>query len=312
MPLSPHVPDLGALDMLLSVARLGSLGRAAEEHGVTQPAVSARIARMEKLLGLALIERGAHGSTLTPSGSMVVDWAREVVEAAASLERGAMALRSQGAERVRVASSMTIAEYLMPVWLATSQVEEPSLTVSLDLANSRDVAVRVIGGQADLGFVEGPERPRGLRSETVGRDRLVVVVAKSHEWANRRRPLSPAELAATPLIQRERGSGTRSTLRAALTVTLGHDHPVAPAMMELTSTTAIKGAVHAGLGPAVISSIAVEQELRHGRLRAVPIAELDLTRTLRVVWPVGHSLLGPARTFVALARRAHAARKRVY
>src|SRR6188472_351915 len=117
MPLSPRVPDLGAMDMLLSVARLGSLGKAATEHGVSQQAVSSRIRRMERLLGLALIERTSNGSALTAAGSLVADWAREVVGAAASLEHGVDALRTESQDRLRIASSMTVAEYLMPSWL---------------------------------------------------------------------------------------------------------------------------------------------------------------------------------------------------
>lgn len=307
MPLSPRVPDLGAMDMLLSVARLGSLGKAAVEHGVTQPAVSSRIGRMERLLGLALIERTATGSGLTAAGSLVADWAREVVDAAASMEHGVDALRTKSQDQLRIASSMTIAEYLMPSWLNTAHSEQPGLGIALVLGNSAEVAKQVRDGETDLGFVEGPARPRGLRGSTVGSDRLVVVVVRSHPWARRRTPLRALELAETPLIQRERGSGTRSTLGKALQETLG-DVTMAPPMLELTSTTAIKSAVQNGLAPAVISSIAVAEEVNHGRLVAVPVKDLDLSRTLRAVWPSGRALLGPARTFVALARRAHASR----
>ena len=311
MPLSPRVPDLGAMDMLISVARLGSLGKAAEEHGVSQPAVSSRISRMERLLGVALIERSRHGSALTPAGSLVADWAREVVDAAASLDRGVDALRTQSHDRLRIAASMTVAEYLMPAWLSIAHHEDPELGIALELANSAEVAHQVRQGGVDLGFVEGPTPPRGLKASVVGHDCLVVVVGRSHPWARRRGPLAARELAATQLIQRERGSGTRSTLGKALIEALG-DMETAPPLLELSSTTAIKSAVQKGLAPAVISSIAVTDEVEHGQLVAVAVRDLDLSRTLRAVWPSGRSLLGPARTFVALARRAHASRDRRY
>lgn len=294
--------------MLLSVARLGSLGKAAEEHGVTQPAVSSRINRMEHLLGLPLIERTAQGSGLTSAGSLVVDWARQVVEAAASLERGVDALRAESQDRIRIAASMTVAEYLMPSWLVTAHHEQPDLGIALQLANSAEVARLVGSGLVDVGYVEGPGRPRGLRGEVIGRDQLQVIVGREHPWARRRRPLSARELADTPLIQRERGSGTRSTLNRAMVRSLGSDQ-VAPPLMELTSTTAIKAAVENGLAPAVISSIAVADAIRHGRLVAVPVKDLDLSRTLRAVWSSGRQLLGPTRTFVALSRRGHVAQR---
>jgi len=299
MPLSPRVPELGALDVLLSVARLGSLGQAAREHGISQPAVSSRIRYMERLLGLALLERSAQGSRLTPAGTLVVDWARDVVDAAGSLDVGVAALRARQSGHLRVAASMTIAEYLMPGWLVTMRREFPELGVSLALANSTEVVARVLAGEAELGFVEGPTVPAGLRARILARDSLEVVVAPNHPWARRRRPVEAAELAATRLIQREPGSGTRYTLARVLDG-LG---PVAEPLLELSSTTAVKAAVATGMAPAVISSLAISTDLAEHRLVAVPVTGLDLRRSLRAVWPVGRRLLGPARDLLAVAAR---------
>lgn len=309
MPLSPHVPDLAAMDMLLSVARHGSMGRAAEEHGVTQPAVSSRIRRMERLLGIALIERTAQGSTLTGAGSLVVEWARDVVESAASLERGVEALRRQTQARLRIAASMTVAEYLMPSWLTTAHQEDPELVIALELANSAEVARRVSNGSADLGYVEGLPRTSGLRTTTIARDELLVVVAREHPWARPGARVTARELAGTPLIQREPGSGTRWTLDRAMRQALGPAE-LAPPMLELTSTTAIKAAAQNGLAPAVISSIAVADAVELGHLVAVQVEGLDLRRLLQAVWPAGRPLLGAARTFVGLSRRAYQQRQR--
>jgi len=71
MPLPSRVSDLTGFDLLLSVARTGSIGRAAAEHGVSQPAASARMRLLEGQLGLALIERSPRGSRLTPAGALV-------------------------------------------------------------------------------------------------------------------------------------------------------------------------------------------------------------------------------------------------
>ncbi|MFY9652735.1 helix-turn-helix domain-containing protein, partial [Trebonia sp.] len=74
--------DLMPFDLLLSVARLGSLGLAAREHGISQPAASTRIRRLERRLGVALIERSPHGSRLTAHGELVAGWAQAAVDAA--------------------------------------------------------------------------------------------------------------------------------------------------------------------------------------------------------------------------------------
>jgi molybdate transport repressor ModE-like protein len=299
MPLSPRVPDIAALDLLLSVARLGSLGQAAQEHGITQPAVGSRIRHLEGLLELPLIERSALGSRLTPEGAMVAGWARDVIAAAETLEAGVSALRSGHAGRLRIAASLTVAEYLLPMWLTDLRARRPDTTVELRVVNSAEVGRLVLAGEVGLGFVEAPEVPAGLAGQVLGRDRLVVVVSPNHHWARRGRPISLAELAATALVQRERGSGTRDTVEAVL----GGQPDVALPLVELSSTTSIKAAVEAGVGPAVLSSLAVADELRRDMLVAVDVIEADMTRELRAVWSAGRRLGAEYRDVLAVASR---------
>ncbi|CAL9284528.1 MULTISPECIES: LysR family transcriptional regulator [unclassified Streptomyces] len=298
MSLSHRVPDLGALELLLAVARHGSLGRAAREVGITQPAASGRIRSMERQLGVALVDRSPRGSRLTDAGALVTDWARRIVEAAEAFDAGAQALRDRRDSRLRVAASMTIAEYLLPGWLIALRAERPDTAVSLQAGNSAAVAALLLAGEADLGYVEGLAVPEGLDGVVVARDRLVVVVAPSHRWARRRAPVTPAELAGTPLVLREYGSGTRQVLDSALAA---HGGLAAP-LMELASTTAVKAAAVSGAGPAVLSELVVSEELASRRLAEVPVEGVELRRALRAVWPTGPRPTGPARDLLTLSR----------
>ncbi|QKW53170.1 LysR family transcriptional regulator [Streptomyces buecherae] len=298
-PLAHRVPDLGALELLLAVARLGSLGRAARETGISQPAASGRIRAMERQLGVTLVERSPRGSRLTDAGTLVTEWARRVVEAAEAFDAGAHALRDRRDSRLRVAASMTIAEYLLPGWLIALRASRPGTAVSLFAGNSAVVARRLQDGEADLGFVEGTGAPAGLDGAVIGRDRLVVVTAPAHPWARRRDPVPAAELAATPLILRERGSGTRQVLDAALRAHGGLADP----LLELASTTAVKSAAVSGAGPAVLSELAVGDELSAHRLVEIPVDGAPLRRELRAVWPIGERPAGPARELLSLTRR---------
>ncbi|MBJ6637982.1 LysR family transcriptional regulator [Streptomyces sp. DHE7-1] len=293
--LAHRVPDLGALELLLAVARLGSLGAAAREVGITQPAASSRLRSMERQLGVALVDRSPRGSRLTDAGALVTDWARRVVEAAAAFDAGARALRDRRDSRLRVAASMTIAEYLLPGWLLALHAERPDTAVSLLAGNSAKVAELLLDGEADLGFVEGLTIPAGLDSAVIARDRLIVVTAPGHPWARRRRPLTPSELAATPLILRERGSGTRQVLDTAL-------GGLARPLIELSSTTAVKASAVSGAGPSVLSELAVGEELAMRRLVRIPVDGVALRRDLRAVWPTGHRPTGPARELLSLTR----------
>lgn len=294
--LSPRVPDLAGLELLVAVATTGSLGRAAVQRGVSQPAVSAHVRRLEQLVGLPLVRRAHRGSTLTPAGALLVDWGRDVLAAAAVLDAGISSLRGERDGRLQVAASLTVAEHLLPRWLVRLTGDHPGIRVGLAAVNSAEVARLVLAGQAQLGFVEGPDLPAGLAGEVVARDRLVVVVPPDHRWARRRAPLAAAELAATPLVQREQGSGTRTASSAAL-------GGAATPLLELSSTSAVRAAVLAGAGPAVVSNLAVADDLAAGRLVSVRVAGVDLARALRAVWPAGPVPAGPARDLLAIARR---------
>ncbi|MFJ3965716.1 LysR family transcriptional regulator [Streptomyces sp. NPDC090036] len=299
VPLAHRVPDLGALELLLAVARVGSLSGAARRLGITQPAASSRIRAMETRLGVALVDRSPRGSTLTAEGALVTDWARRVVEAAEAFDAGAQALRGRRDSRLRVAASMTIAEYLLPGWLIALRGQRPDTAVSLHAGNSAVVAERVLTHEADLGFVEGLTVPEGLDSAVIAQDRLVVAVAPGHPWARRTRGVEAAELASTPLILRERGSGTRQVLDAALASAGG----LAAPLLELASTTAVKAAALSGAGPCVLSELAVVDELGSRRLVEVPVSGAPLDRALRAVWPTGSRPAGPARDLLSLTHR---------
>lgn len=299
--MSEPSPDLASLRLLVSVGELGSLGQAARAAGVAQPSASKRMAVLERRLGVPLLDRGPRGSALTPEGKLVADWAAQVLAAGDELMRGVAALRAQRRASLRIAASLTVAEYLMPRWLHDFQLAQRHVQVGLHVANSTEV-IRMVGDdEVELGFVEGPDVPDTLTYRTVGTDRLAVVVAPGHPWSRRRRrPLTPAALAATPLVVRESGSGTRDTLQRVLHAA---DLTLADPYLELGSTAAIKGSVATGDAPAVISAFAVEAELSTGRLVEVPVTGLNLARKLRAVWPRGRQLLGPAASLLRVAAR---------
>jgi DNA-binding transcriptional LysR family regulator len=304
MALSGHVPELGALEVLLGVARAGSLNGAAAQIGVSQQAVSARVRAMEAQTGVPLVCRGPRGSALTPEGAVIAEWASRLLETAAGLDAGIAALRADRRARLRVSSSSTIAEQLLPAWLAAFRAAAgpggPAPDVVLTAVNSETVIGHVTEGTADLGFIEGPRRPGRLRGRVIGHDRLVLVVAPGHPWTRRRGGISAAELAAAALVSREGGSGTRDTLAAALAAALGPGCAQAPAALSVSTTAAVRAAVLAGAGPAVISDLAVAGDLAAGRLAEVRTPELDLRRTLRVIWAgTATPPAGPARDLIA-------------
>jgi DNA-binding transcriptional LysR family regulator len=213
---------------------------------------------------------------------------------------GTAALRADRTSQLRLAASLTVAEYLLPRWLHSLAAEGPDIRVSLEMGNTAHVADLVAGGDVDLGFIEGARPPGRLRSKELLTDELVIVVPTRHPWSRRRRPISAGELARTPLVLREPGSGTREVLTEAL----GSYGLGVTAAMELGSTTAIKAAVESGAGPAVISALAVRAELGSGQLVAVPCQDLSLQRSIRAIWAPSRAPSVAASRLLGIAGRS--------
>lgn len=297
-------PDLATLELLVALADEGSLSAAARRCGVAQPNASRSIARLERGLGLSLIHRATTGARVTTDGLLVVEWARATLEAARALETGVAALRARTQAPLVVMASQTVAEHLLPGWIAGWQhaaggagaggasPHDPSLGetrgISVAVGNTTEVLAAARGGEVDLGFIEGPGAPPGLNSVVVAHDDLVLVVAPQHPWAARSR-VRAEELAATPLVARESGSGTRVALRRALAPL-----DVAPPALELASNAAVRVSAAAGTAPAVLSRLAVDDALRAGTLVEVGVDGVDLTRNLRAVWAGPRRLTNPA------------------
>ena len=305
MPLTEPVPDIRSLDLLHSVAETGSIRQAALQHRISQPAASMRLRTLEKALGLQLLDRSHGRAQLTSSGVAVVQWSEEVLEPMRELLLGARALNTDAATRLRVVASLTVAEYLVPGWLARLRDSDPTLMVSLQMGNSTHVTEVVLRGEADVGFVEGRSAPSELASRVMLSDDLVVVAARSSPLAKRKRPLTPTELSTVPLVMREAGSGTREVFEVAMkSLKLS----VTP-LVQLGSTTAIKAAVASGVGAGVLSRLAVESDVLEGRLVVVRIEGLSLERSIRLVWAKGTPLTPAAKRLVRQVENSSDARR---
>lgn len=284
-------PDLHSLRLLVGVASAGSLSRAAHEAGVSQQAASARMAALERDLGVVLLTRTPHGTRPTEEGALVVEWATELLAAVDRFASATAALRPTAAGSVRVAASMTIAEHLAPAWLTALRAAEPGVRIELTAANSVAVVEAVRSGAADLGFIETPDLPPGLAQRSLATDELVVVVGPGHPWARRRSGVTAEELAAVPLVARESGSGTRLALERALAE--AGLTSAAPAL-ELSTTSAIRSTVAAGAGPAVLSILTVRDQLAQGTLVQVRLRDLRIIRPLTAIWRAGAEPAAPA------------------
>lgn len=291
--------DLAALELLVGVEVHGSVGAASRRARLAQPNASRSLQRLERRLGVRLIDRRPSGSVLTAHGTVIAHWARRVLSEAEGLVKVAEGLRADAPVRLTVGASITVAEHLMPRWLMEFRGEHPEMSIHLQAHNSSLIFDLVSTSKCDIGFIETPLVPRGLHSVVIAKDELIVVVHPSHPWTRRRRALTATDLASTSLLVRERGSGTRTTLDLAL-----REFDCAEPLLELGSAAAIRASVLDGVGPAVMSNLAVAEQLRSGQLQRVQVEGIDLTRELRAVWRSPRKLEGPPASLVRMIQRS--------
>lgn len=172
-----------------------------------------------------------------------------------------------------VQASQTIFSYWLPRYLVMFRRTLPQIEIQIADGNTAQVAAAVREGIAELGFVEGSVDDPALSSLMVGRDQLILVVGTKHPWSDRKR-IEPNELTTSEWVMRELGSGTRSGFEAALE-RFGLASRLLNVALELPSNEAVRAAVEAGMGAAVISASVAAPSLEAGLLHHVQLDLID-------------------------------------
>ncbi|MGH7612567.1 MAG: LysR substrate-binding domain-containing protein [Gemmatimonadales bacterium] len=277
---------LHRLDLFLAVLDEGGVGRAGNARNISQPAVSEHLQGLGAYFGVRLLERHGRSVRPTQAARLLEPYARQTLGLLRGAEQAVADLRGLRGGSLIVGASTTPGTYLLPTALGKFHAAYPGIGLSLRIGDTREIERWVVAGQVELGVIgEAPLLP-GLAAQPWMKDELVLIVPRRHRLA-RRRAVRALAIAGESYIAREEGSSTRGVAERYLTrlgVTLK------PAM-ELGSTEAIREAVAAGLGVALVSRHAVRT--RDRRIVAVRLAGPRWTRDLLIAWRAG-TPLGPA------------------
>jgi DNA-binding transcriptional LysR family regulator len=283
------------LRTFLAVRRQGNLTRAAEELFVTQPAVSRRIDRLERSLGLSLFERLGKRRHLTEAGEAL---SREAASLLGSADRFAEVVRARrsGEEgRLRVGASTTPGLYLLPAVLKAFQEKFPDVDVRYSVENSLHIEEKIVRNDLDMGFVGAHLTHAALRLKPLLEDEVIWYSARSHPLATNGTPPSPRDLASTTCFVRETGSATRrlidtwlrrSRARLGRTILIG-------------CPEAAKVLVRSGVGVSYMSAFGLAGEGGTGLTR-LNIAGAALSRPIYLVTHADKRVSPPMLTFLQL------------
>lgn len=274
----PELPDLATFVL---AAERGSFTAAAGALGVTQAAVSQRIARLERALDRPLFRRRAGRVELTEAGRTLHGYARRILGLHAEARAALGGDRPPVEGELPIGASSIPGECLLPGLLAEFHRAFPRVHVRATIGDSSSVLRDVERGQVSLGLVGQPADAPGLESRPLGGDCLALVVPPGHRWAGVP-GLAAEALHDEPMILREPGSGSRRLLEEGLRA-LGIEPRALAVALELGSNAAIRDAVRGGLGVAFLSYLCVRGELERGELVRVAVPGLELRRSFYAV-----------------------------
>jgi DNA-binding transcriptional LysR family regulator len=292
---------LEQLRIFIAVAEHEHVTQAARHLNLTQSATSAAIAALEARYAVRLFDRIGRGIALTEAGRLFLVEAKAVLARSSTAETVLADLAGLKRGALSLAASQTVGNYWLPAIMHRFQSSYPGIALALSLGNTQTVAAQVHEGIADIGFIEGDIDDPMLSVHAVAEDSLVLIAAPCHPWT-KAPPSDATEFSGAKWICRERGSGTRAVLEAALPA-LGIRREDLRIGLELPSNEAVCAAVEAGAGVTIISRLVVERALKAGSLFAI---DVDMpTRSFSILRHKERYITQASAAFHDLAQKTH-------
>jgi DNA-binding transcriptional LysR family regulator len=277
--------NVGQLRTFVEVVDRGSFSAAARTLGLSQPAVTMQIQGLESDLGATLLDRRYRRVDLTDAGRSLLPTARKVLAELEAARAAIDRISETVGGHLEMAVSTTPGQYILPRLLGAFLRAYPEVSVSLRVYDSADVVARVESGEAHLGMT-GARLPHAKADfEQMGADELVLICPPGAPLASQK-GATLAEIAESPFIVREVGSGTRMVFESAFREA-GVDPADLHVVMELGTNEAIVNAVEGGMGVGVVSRLTADKALALGTAALVAAPGFPVSRPFFAVLPRG-------------------------
>lgn len=281
------------LKIFYKVAQKLNMTEAAEELYISQPAISQTIKELEEEFGFKLFDRLGKKLYLTPAGEEMLGYARRILNLVDEMHSKVADMKALTKGTLRVGASTTIGIYILADIVGQFNRLYEGINTTIIIENTKIIADMILENAIDFAFVEGPVHSDELVVKKFCDDELVIIVAPDHKWAGKDY-VSVEDMLGQKIIMREKGSGTREVFEVAM---LSNNKKYSVAL-EMGNTEAIKKAVEAGLGVSCISRRAVQRESDAGLLSIVRFKEIEIGRTLNLIYHKDKALSALSNKFI--------------
>jgi DNA-binding transcriptional LysR family regulator len=274
---------LQQMEAVISLVEEGSFSRAAKRMFLTQSALTKNIKNAEDYLGVRLVNRSNMGTSLTPEGKILYNYAQRIVKLRDEAREKILTLRENVGGNIYISASTIPATYILPHVLSAFVKIHPDIRVYIKPADSEEAMNMVLENDVEIGCIGKQPSNKKLAAEPLWKDRLILAIPKHHRWC-KKKSITLSELLDEPFVIREKGSATRDLFESCLKESKSINLSQFNICSELGSSEAIKEAVIAGLGVSVISIHAVERELSQGLLFEVPLQSCKMERNFYLIY----------------------------
>ena len=292
---------LWKLEIFCQVIEDQSFSKAARSLGITQPTVSGHMSDLEKLFGSRLFDRSSGKITPTRAGHLLSEQGEKLQQLKAETLRRMRNHLGLVEGDVTIGGSTIPGTYILPGYLARFKRMHPELLITLRIGDSQEIVDEVLRSRLELGVVGSTVSHPSLTSRSFVEDELVVALPANHPLTKEQQ-ITGQMLRDQPFLVRERGSGTRQLMEAALQEAHGQTLSQLQIVCELGSSAAIMEAVRQGLGISLISIHATRREQQIGSIEVRPLAGIDLNRRFQVICHRKRTLSPGARVLHDLLR----------
>lgn len=265
--------DFRHLETFCRIAELKSFSKAADDLFLTQPTISGHILSLEKSLSLRLFDRTSREVRLTKAGEVFLEYASKILSSRKDLLNALSEFSCGIRGELSLGASTIPGEYLLPRLMGDFKKEHPRFSISLKIADTKEIVQYVLRDNVEFGIIGAKLNHPFLHYEKYEMDEVIVVAPPNHPLT-RRRKVNIEEILKEPWIIREDGSGTQMAVEKALRKR-GKSLKQFNVIMEMGSTSSLKGGVKANLGLAFLSKRAAEEELNHGFLFQIDLEGIE-------------------------------------
>jgi DNA-binding transcriptional LysR family regulator len=274
--------DLRQLEVFRNVVELKSFSKAAEAVFLAQASVSERIATLENTVGTALLDRLGRQVVPTKAGEILYKHAVLLLDMKRAAAQEMQDFLGINRGEIHIGGSTIPGEYILPKVVGLFRKKYPFISVMLTVADTKEIERLVLEGNLELGVIGSRSSQKNLVHHELWQDELVLALPAKHRWANKNE-ISIEELSEEPFIIREVGSGTLRIMEEYLKAYRPDRTISLNIVAHLGTSTAVKEGIKSGLGVSIISSRAMETEIKAGILKALKIRGLSMHRNFYLI-----------------------------